>query len=87
MKLIDFIETEFVFQDSRENEIEGSETEVKMFACFNYYFMTSFFPHTVFSDIGHGSYNVSVRTIIQSDTNWNSFLPMIHIPGSTLLQS
>lgn len=31
-KLLDFIETEFVFQDGTENEIDGSGAEVQNFA-------------------------------------------------------
>jgi hypothetical protein len=45
VKLLDFIEMEFVFQDGSENEIDSNGTKVKIFA-----YQSDCFQHTIFSD-------------------------------------
>jgi hypothetical protein len=40
-RLLDFIENEFTFKDGSENAINSNETEVHIFAFFNYCFKTN----------------------------------------------
>lgn len=47
VKLLDFIETEFVFQDGSENRTDGNATEVKIFV-----YLNDLFSYTTSSHCG-----------------------------------
>jgi hypothetical protein len=50
IRLLDFIENEFIFKDGSGNEINGNEPEVQILLCFSYCFKTNFPLHSVSSN-------------------------------------